>query len=453
MPQKKLTEKTIAGLKAPDPSGRQVMYWDTELKGFGVRVSGTTTDRAYIVQRAINGNTRRVTIGPCNVLPLADARVRAQAQLADFYRGIDPKAKRAASATLAAVLDDYLAAMKDLRPRTRESYRSAIHAHLKPWVNRPLSNITRDMVERQHAAIAAEIMTRQHAQAERDADNWEQRAKAAEKKGWLDAAKNHRARAALALKRKANSNPGQVTANNVMKVLRALHNFAADRHPEIGSNPVKLRRQWYPVEARSRHVSQENLPAFFQGVMQLESPVGRDYILLLLFTGLRRREAAALSWADLDLKARVVRIPAERTKGKRTLDLPLTDFVHDLLVARRSLGKTEYVFPANSRSRHVEEPKFHLNQIAKTTGIRISAHDLRRTFITIAESCNISPIALRALVNHSMGRDVTSKYVQMSVDRLREPAQIVTHRIKELCGIEGPKGKNVAPLRRRSERN
>jgi hypothetical protein len=94
-----------------------------------------------------------------------------------------------------------------------------------------------------------------------------------------------------------------------------------------------------------------------------------------------------------------------------------------------------------------------LNQIAKTTGIRISAHDLRRTFITIAESCNISPIALRALVNHSMGRDVTSKYVQMSVDRLREPAQIVTHRIKELCGIEGPKGKNVAPLRRRSERN
>ena len=44
MPQLKLTEKAIAKLKAPDPSGKQVLYWDTDLRGFGVRVSGTTND-------------------------------------------------------------------------------------------------------------------------------------------------------------------------------------------------------------------------------------------------------------------------------------------------------------------------------------------------------------------------------------------------------------------------
>ena len=63
------------------------------------------------------------------------------------------------------------------------------------------------------------------------------------------------------------------------------------------------------------------------------------------------------------------------------------------------------------------------------------AHDLRRTFITVAESSDISPIALKALVNHSLGKDVTSGYVVMTVDRLREPAQKVCDRMAELCQV------------------
>jgi hypothetical protein len=51
------------------------------------------------------------------------------------------------------------------------------------------------------------------------------------------------------------------------------------------------------------------------------------------------------------------------------------------------------------------------------------------------------------LVNHAIGGDVTAHYVLMSLERLREPAQRVADRLKELCGIEGfptmPKG---APL-------
>jgi integrase len=445
MPRKKLTEKSVAALKAPDPSGRQVMYWDTELRGFGVRVSGTTNDKGYVVQKAINGKTRRITLGACNVLSLADARVRAQGQLGDFARGIDPKAKKSRSATLGAALDDYLAARKDLRPRTRDSYKAAIEGHLRAWRDRPLSSISRDMVERHHMAIATEIAARESEKARRDAAGWEQKAKAAERKGWGDAAANYRQRAALARKRDAND--GTVAANNAMKVLRALWNHAADRNPEIGSNPVKLKKLWYPVEARTRHLKAEDLPAFHRAVTELESAVARDYLLLLLFTGLRRREAAALKWSDVDLKARVLHIAAAQTKAKRKLDLPLTDFVHDLLVARRSLGKTEFVFPANSRSKHIEEPKFHLGQIAKATGIRVSAHDLRRTFVTTAAKSNISPIEMRALVNHSLGNGVTEKYIQMSVEDLREPAQRVTDKLKELCEVKEPKGKNVARLR------
>ena len=252
------------------------------------------------------------------------------------------------------------------------------------------------------------------------------------------AAKLHQAKAAAARARVAPS--GRASANGAMRVLRALYNYALDRDATLPPNPVRLRRQWHRVPARERHLGTDELPAFYQAVLALPNPIGRDYLLLALFTGLRRREAAQLRWRDVDLKARTLTIPALQTKARRTLDLPLTDFVHDLLVARRAIGKTEFVFFATSASGHIEEPKFFLEQVAAACGVRVSVHDLRRTYITVAESCDISPTALRALVNHSLGRDVTSGYVQMSVERLRAPAQRVADRLKELCGIVLPTG-------------
>jgi hypothetical protein len=66
----------------------------------------------------------------------------------------------------------------------------------------------------------------------------------------------------------------------------------------------------------------------------------------------------------------------------------------------------------------------------------VTPHDLRRTYVTVAENTDISVLALKALVNHSLGDDdVTAGYVQMTVERLREPAQRVADRLKALCGI------------------
>jgi hypothetical protein len=45
-------------------------------------------------------------------------------------------------------------------------------------------------------------------------------------------------------------------------------------------------------------------------------------------------------------------------------------------------------------------------------------------------------MALKAPANHSLGKsDVTSGYIQMTVERLRRPAQQVGDRLMELCGI------------------
>ena len=194
-------------------------------------------------------------------------------------------------------------------------------------------------------------------------------------------------------------------------------------------------------------VRPDQLPAFYAALGDLESKVAADYVRLLLFTGLRRNEAGSLKWTDVDFAAKTFTIPGERTKNGIALTLPMSDLVSTLLIARRAIGNADFVFPANSKSGHIEEPKFAFDEIEQATGIKVSAHDLRRTFTTIAESLDISTLAIKALINHAPARDVTSGYVIIEPERLRAPAQRIADKLRELCEIVRPEGENVAALR------
>jgi integrase len=183
-----------------------------------------------------------------------------------------------------------------------------------------------------------------------------------------------------------------------MRTLRVVWNHALDRVEELPANPVRVlrRKGWFRPAPRTRSVLLEDLERFYAANDALPNRTASDYNKLILFTGLRRREAAALRWDEVDFAARVIRLPQERVKGKRKLDLPMSSVVRDLLIARRAIGNDNgWVFGANSASGHIEEPKFALQQIAAATGIRVSPHDLRRTFITIAEAADVSPLALK----------------------------------------------------------
>ncbi len=76
--------------------------------------------------------------------------------------------------------------------------------------------------------------------------------------------------------------------------------------------------------------------------------------------------------------------------------------------------------------------------VIKSSGVTFTIHDLRRTFITLAESLDISAYALKRLLNHKMNNDVTSGYLIMDVERLRKPMQQVTdYLLKCIKGSEG----------------
>ncbi|WP_156918222.1 hypothetical protein [Bradyrhizobium sp. Cp5.3] len=51
----KLIEKTITKRRAPDPSGKQVLHWESELEGFAVLCSGVSYARTYVRAAHITG--------------------------------------------------------------------------------------------------------------------------------------------------------------------------------------------------------------------------------------------------------------------------------------------------------------------------------------------------------------------------------------------------------------
>ena len=443
MPMIKLTKRAIADLPAPDPSGKQVLHWDEELKGFGVLCSGVTREKTFVVQRAVRGRTRRVTLGKITEYAAAGktiehAREAAGHVLLDLRAGRDPKARADADVTLREALDRYLEARPNLAASSRAGYRASVKHHFAAWLDCPLRDLTPEMIEERHREIRDEVATARKRAAERARRRAERRGEAPVERDTFVA------------------EPGAAAANTALRTLRVLWYFAAARAPELPPWPAaRLRGQWFRVPRREQHVAADDLERFYAAVNATEKNgnyalgrAPRDLILLLLFTGLRRREATGLRWTDVDLAARIIRLSHKSTKSGRRLDLPMSDLVHGLLVARRALGtEGAFVFAGPGRSGHLEEPKRAFAAVARRCGVSVSPHALRATFITVAADCPISPYALKGLVNHSVGDDVTSGYVQLTTEGLRGPAQLVAERLEGYCGLAAEEAENVRPMR------
>jgi integrase len=96
------------------------------------------------------------------------------------------------------------------------------------------------------------------------------------------------------------------------------------------------------------------------------------------------------------------------------------------------VGQTEWVFPGTGRNGHVVETKSFVRRVAKNSGVPFMLHDLRRTFITIAESLDIPAYTLKSLLNHRTDSDVTGGYIVIGAERLRDPVERIAGRIQDL---------------------
>jgi integrase len=385
----RLTKRTVD--KIEPPKGKdQAFYRDDQLKGFAVRVTAAGV-KSFVVEKLINRKVRRITLGRYGEITVEQARKEAQKLLGKIATGIDPIAEKqsakAAVVTLNEVFQDYLNARKSLKPKTLYDYKNVIRIAFADWKNKPILFITKDKVAKHH-----EKLGQKH---------------------------------------------GAAYANQAMRVLRALFNFAAGQYEDaagrslVTENPIKRlsqTRAWYRVERRQTFIKSHELATWSQGVMNLQNHTLRDYILLILFTGLRRQEAAQLRWDQVDLIENTLTI--SDTKNRQSHTLPLSIYLHNLLAQRKHQQSTsEYIFPGSGKGGYIIEPRKQMAKVIQATGIHFTVHDLRRTFITIAESLDIAAYALKRLLNHKMNGDVTAGYIILDVERLRKPMQMITDHI------------------------
>lgn len=386
----KLTQRYLAAIK---PTAKLFYIRDALQPGLIVAVTpgGVISFQLY---RKFKGAPKRVTLGKWPELSVTEARRLAQAAVAKMLKGIDPVAEKRADRNRGVTLADAFAAYfkaRKLTPNTMIGYQNIQRQYLDSWQARPLTSITRVEIARRHQDISAQY-------------------------------------------------PAQ--ANKVMRILRAVFNFARgeylDEHgrPLLPDNPVGIlshRRQWNRENQRSDCIRPQELVDWWRALPTAADPVTADYLRLILLTGLRRREAAALRWANVDFKARTLTVTA--TKNGRDHTLPLSDYLIDLLTRRRDAAPGDFVFPGTGGSGHIEQPKNACYRLRDNTGVDCSVHGLRRTFASIAESLDIPGYSLKRLLNHATRGDVTANhYLVIDIERLRGHMQRITDYVLKAAG-------------------
>ena len=98
--------------------------------------------------------------------------------------------------------------------------------------------------------------------------------------------------------------------------------------------------------------------------------------------------------------------------------------------------QSEYVFPAAIGAGHIVEPRKTMLKVVEISGVDFTLHDLRRTFITTAESLDISSYSLKRLLNHKNSNDVTAGYLVIDNERLRKSMQQITNVLLKYMGVK-----------------
>ena len=377
------------------------------------------TDRGIksfcVFRRSKRGAPERITIGRFPTLSVERARVKAKRYLADLGEGISIVAQQRDAALEGRTLDDvhkeYLASrgvtlvtihrkdgksveQADLSPNaklkasTSRDYISAMAKKFADWRTKPLVCITRDMVEARHLLL---------------------------------------------------SEASPAEANRAMRYLRALFVFASDYRnsegqPVIPDNPVRrlsAKRLWNRIERRTRYIEPDQLAAWWQAVQSLKNKpqyrsreAHRDYLILLLLTGLRRTEALRLRWENINLKLGT--LCAVDTKNRSDHVLPMGRYLWDLMRRRRQASDSDWVFANPLTGCRITDPHRQVVNVVAKSGVPFSPHDLRRTFASIVSRLGdrLSYYTTKRLLNHRTS-DVTQGYVQFDLEQLRSAMQAV----------------------------
>jgi integrase len=382
----KLTDAFVKGVAPPATGRAQIIHYDGEVKGFGLRVTKNGA-RSFVLNYRVHGIERRYTIGSYPDWKVAVAREEAKRlkRLADL--GQDPMGERhqeRAAPTINDLADRYLS---DHASRKRDRSRADDESMIRQWIRPQLGN--KKVIELRHADIE----------------------------------KLHRNITT------ARSTPTR--ANRVAALLSKMFSLAIRWEMRV-DNPVRgLERN--TEEKRNRYLVGDEFRRLSEALAVCSNQSAANAIRLLLLTGARRGEVLGATWDQFDLEKGVWTKPSSHTKQKRMHRVPLSMPARQLLVDMKAVAAVESAFLFPARRGHLDDLKGPWRTICAQAGLHgVRVHDLRHSFASILVSAGLTLPVIGALLGHTQP-GTTQRYAHLFDDPLRQ----ATERVGEFVSGNG----------------
>ena len=376
----------------------EIWYWDTEDRGFFLKV--TPNSSTFYVQRDVAGRTRRVKIGRYPTWTVDQARRRARELMVEMDQGVDPNAQKreaaARSTTLREAMGMHMASMRarNCAPKSLETLEYELGRQLADWLDRPLIEIRPKECAARHQRI-----TEQH---------------------------------------------GRYAGNRALQAFRAVWNTAQRSLEDLPDCPTRA-VTFNKTKRRRQPIPWDQLQAWREAVESIQNPIRRDLQFFILLTGLRSTDAKTVRWEHVDLDAGTIHRPKPKGGEDRAFTVPVSTPVLEILERRRTDNAAIYprdegwVWPSRNMSggvTHVAQVKEQRYVAGKKTTTFPSPHRLRDTFATAAHEAGVDLYDLKVLMNHALpsSNDVTWGYVRVSVEHLRAATERISAFLLEKMG-------------------
>lgn len=336
---------------------------DKVLCGLCLRVGKRT--QTFCIATSVRGQQVRVTLGRWPLVTVAQARELALPILRQCRAGDFVKPARIQLPTLRQTLDDYGVARK-VKASSLQRYRSLLTTHFAEWIDEPVSALSSAAFRRHcHEFVQA--------------------------KG-----------AALV-------DLGRGVIGSLLKFVGAVHSIDIQSpFASLGAAGLMPSRP----AARARKLDENRLPEWRRAVGALPE-LQRDYLLLLMLSGLRRNEGIEIRRRDVDWDKAELTVP--NTKNGKPHTLPITKAMQEILQRRcEGLEPASLLFGGVSAE--------HVAEMAQRASAPVfSLHDLRKQLATVGARIGIGDAILRRILGHlpKTGDVLHRHYISLSASDIR----------------------------------